>query len=55
MTDRLCVRSPCRVALRGLIVYRDDDHLTTTFSRSEAPVLDERIRAAVAITERGLR
>jgi hypothetical protein len=55
MTDRLCVRSPCRVALRGLIVYRDDDHLTATFSRSEAPVLDERIRAAVAIADRGPR
>jgi peptidoglycan/LPS O-acetylase OafA/YrhL len=55
MTDRLCTRSPCAVALRGSVVYRDDDHLTAAFSRSEAPVLDERIRAAVAITERGLR
>jgi hypothetical protein len=48
MTDRLCSRSPCPVTRGGVIVYRDGDHLTATFSRSEAPVLDERIRVALA-------
>jgi peptidoglycan/LPS O-acetylase OafA/YrhL len=55
MTDRLCTRSPCAVALRGSVVYRDDDHLTATFSRAEAPVLGDRIRAAVSSLERGRR
>jgi peptidoglycan/LPS O-acetylase OafA/YrhL len=55
MTDRLCARSPCAVALRGTVVYRDDDHLTATFSRAEAPVLGARISAAVSRLERGAR
>ena len=55
MTDRLCARSPCAVALRGAVVYRDDDHLTATFSRAEAPVLGDRISAAVSRLERGAR
>ncbi len=55
MTGRLCARSPCAVALRGAVVYRDDDHLTATFSRAEAPVLGDRISAAVSRLERGAR
>jgi peptidoglycan/LPS O-acetylase OafA/YrhL len=46
MNDRLCTRSPCAVVKRGAIVYRDDDHLTATFSRAEAAVLGERLAAA---------
>jgi peptidoglycan/LPS O-acetylase OafA/YrhL len=47
MTDRLCSRSPCPVMRHGVIVYRDGDHLTASFSRAQAPTLDERIRLAI--------
>lgn len=53
MTDRVCARSPCAVVQRGTVVYRDDDHLTATFSRAEADVLGDRIAAAVAGLRRG--
>jgi len=29
------------------IVYKDDDHITATFSRAQAPVLGARLAAAV--------
>jgi hypothetical protein len=46
MNDRVCPRSPCSVVQRGSIVFRDDDHLTTAFSRAEAPMLGSRLAAA---------
>lgn len=48
MADRLCDRGQCSVVRRGAIVFRDDDHLSATFSRAEAPELGRRIGAAVA-------
>jgi peptidoglycan/LPS O-acetylase OafA/YrhL len=54
MTDRLCSRSPCPVIEGGVIVYRDDDHLTATFSLSEAPILAQRILAAMSQAKRPL-
>ena len=47
MTDRVCATSRCSVVQRGNIVFRDDDHLTATFSRAEASVLGERIVAGL--------
>jgi hypothetical protein len=49
MGDRICPLSArrCSVVQRGLIVFRDDDHLTATFSRSEAPAFGARVAAAV--------
>jgi hypothetical protein len=52
MNDRVCSRSPCSVVQRESIVYRDDDHITATFSRAEASVLGARLIAALADTER---
>jgi hypothetical protein len=48
MTDRFCDRELCSAVRSGAIVFRDDDHLTATFSRNEAPELGARISAAVA-------
>jgi hypothetical protein len=45
MNDRVCATARCPVIQRGNIVFRDDDHLTATFSRAEAAVLGERIVA----------
>jgi peptidoglycan/LPS O-acetylase OafA/YrhL len=47
MTDRVCATARCSVIQHGRIVFRDDDHLTATFSRAEAPVLGERIIAGL--------
>jgi len=55
MTDRLCSRSPCPVRQHGVIVYRDGDHLTASFSRAQAPTLDDRIRLAIKRLGRPLR
>src|SRR5581483_8499313 len=43
MNDRVCARSPCPVVQNGAIVFRDDDHLTATFSRAQAGVLGDRL------------
>ena len=55
MTDRFCSGSPCSVTRGGVIVYRDSDHLTASFSRAQAPELDERIRLAIKRLGRLLR
>jgi peptidoglycan/LPS O-acetylase OafA/YrhL len=47
MTDRVCSTPRCSVVQRGRIVFRDGDHLTASFSRAEAPVLGERLVAAL--------
>jgi hypothetical protein len=36
------------VLIRGAVAYRDDDHLTATFSRAEAATLGDRISALLA-------
>ena len=36
----VCPSDPCPAVVRGMIVLRDSHHLTATFSRSLAPVLD---------------
>ena len=48
MNDRVCRAAVCGTVQRGVIVYRDDDHLTLAFSRAAAPVLGERLATAIA-------
>jgi hypothetical protein len=48
LTTRICVADPCPVVVNGLIVYRDESHLTATFSRSLAPALKTAIAAVLA-------
>ncbi len=45
LTSRICVDEPCSVVVNGVIVYRDEGHLTATFSRSLAPALGTAIAA----------
>jgi hypothetical protein len=47
VNDRICSTRVCPVVQRGDIVFRDDDHLTATFSVATAPVLRARISAAM--------
>jgi hypothetical protein len=48
LTARICIADPCPVVVNGLIVYRDESHLTATFSRSLAPALMTAIAAVRA-------
>jgi peptidoglycan/LPS O-acetylase OafA/YrhL len=43
MTDQICPGNSCPAMRHGLIVYRDDNHLTGTFAGSLAPVLRTRL------------
>jgi peptidoglycan/LPS O-acetylase OafA/YrhL len=47
MNDQFCDGMRCSAIRRGAIVFRDDDHLTATFSRAVAPVLAERLTTAL--------
>jgi hypothetical protein len=48
MNDQLCDSPRCQVVRNGAVVFTDDNHLTATFSRSIAPVLGQRVAAAMA-------
>jgi SGNH domain-containing protein len=49
LTDRICVRDgPCAVVVNDKIVFRDQGHLTATFSRSLAPALGATIASVLA-------
>lgn len=53
MNDRFCSGRRCPVVQRGVIVFRDDGHLTASFSLATTPVLRARIaRAMDALTGR---
>jgi len=47
MNDQVCDTPRCPVVRHGAIVFTDDNHLTASFSRSIAPVLGERVAAAM--------
>jgi peptidoglycan/LPS O-acetylase OafA/YrhL len=41
LAPTICPRDPCPVVLNGMIVYRDDHHMTATFAASLASVLSK--------------
>jgi peptidoglycan/LPS O-acetylase OafA/YrhL len=43
MTDRFCRGGQCSPMLNGMVVYRDGNHMTSTFAASLAPVLSSAI------------
>ena len=47
MNDQLCDLPRCQVVRNGVVVFTDDNHLTASFSRSIAPVLGQRVAAAM--------
>ncbi len=49
LTSRICVGDgACPVVINGVILYRDDEHLTATFARSLAPALGTAIAGLLA-------
>jgi len=48
MTDEVCPAAACPAVRETMIVYRDRTHLTGTFARSLAPVIEARLRMTPA-------
>ncbi len=48
MTDEVCPAPTCPAVRQTMIVYRDRTHLTGTFARSLAPVIEARLRMTPA-------
>jgi hypothetical protein len=40
LTGKICHGFPCRVVTDGMLMFRDSHHLTATFARSLAPMVD---------------
>jgi peptidoglycan/LPS O-acetylase OafA/YrhL len=47
LSDQMCSASECFPEIGGVIVYRDNDHLTASFNRSLAPALFARLSASL--------
>ena len=43
LSAAVCPGDPCQPVVRGMIVYRDDHHLTATFAASLAAILESRL------------
>ncbi len=48
LTDAICDTPVCQVERDGMVLYRDNHHMTATFAASLAPVLAPHLKAAVA-------
>jgi hypothetical protein len=48
VSDWLCAPLVCPVVVGDVLVYRDDNHITTTWTRTVAPLLAQRVAAALA-------
>jgi peptidoglycan/LPS O-acetylase OafA/YrhL len=47
LSDAMCSAAKCYLQIAGTVVYRDNDHLTATFSRSLAGVLSQRLADSI--------
>jgi hypothetical protein len=43
LSDQVCGSDQCSLEAGGQIIYRDEDHLTASYSRSLADVLFQRL------------
>jgi peptidoglycan/LPS O-acetylase OafA/YrhL len=48
MDDLICPDTVCPTILHGLVIYRDQDHMTGAFARSLAPELRLRLKSVLA-------
>jgi peptidoglycan/LPS O-acetylase OafA/YrhL len=46
LTDSICGPVTCSAVVGNVLVYRDDDHLTSTYVRTLTPVIDEQLRSS---------
>ncbi|HYF28306.1 MAG TPA: acyltransferase family protein [Baekduia sp.] len=47
LSEVFCDRRVCRPVIGGALAYRDEDHLTPTFARTLAPLLQREVRRAL--------
>lgn len=47
LTDRLCTEDVCPAVVGNVVVYRDLDHLTSTYAATLTPDVEQRLRAAL--------
>ena len=46
MSDYICVGGVCPAVVGNVYVYKDDNHLTKTYTQSMAPMFEARLLAA---------
>ena len=53
LTSTICPRDLCQIALNGFTVMRDHGHLTATFAKSLAPIIENELEAQNAFAKKG--
>jgi hypothetical protein len=47
LNDRICTPVVCPSVIGNVLIYRDDHHLTATYSRTLAPFIQDRLRRSL--------
>jgi hypothetical protein len=47
LNDHICPEATCSPVLGGVLIYRQGSHITNTYARTLAPLLDQRLGAAL--------
>jgi len=53
LTSVICPKDVCQIALNGFTVMRDHGHLTATFAKSLAPIIENELEAQNAFAQKG--
>ena len=53
LTSTICPKDLCQIALNGYTVMRDHGHLTATFAKSLAPIIENELEAQNAFAKKG--
>jgi hypothetical protein len=53
LTPVICPKDVCQIALNGFTVMRDHGHLTATFAKSLAPIIENELEAQNAFAQKG--
>ena len=53
LTPTICPKEMCQIALNGYTVMRDHGHLTATFAKSLAPIIEKELEAQNAFAKKG--
>jgi hypothetical protein len=53
LTPTICPDNICQIALNGYTVMRDHGHLTASFAKSLAPIIENELEAQNAFAKKG--
>ncbi|CAN7453727.1 acyltransferase family protein [Phenylobacterium sp. LjRoot225] len=45
LTDQFCTEGRCDVVRRGIVMYRDDNHMSATYAQAIEPAMEARLKA----------